>query len=425
MLPECSHALGPESWREIARSWLLGGSLAINLVLIAWLAYAARHEKRASNPPSQTNVPVFKAASRSSLLRVNRTQPSSEPVNPSPPFHWSEIESTSYQEYIARLRAVGCPEAVIRDIISADLSQLYSSLVREIWAPPKREYWQKARESDRPGPDQIKKLMQLDADRQELQKALLGSAVRQQDMIDVAFLSLHGPEQNMAWLPEERRAAALAALEQSGYLSEEEKQQMAAGAGNFMERVRELQNKQVRILDSVLTPDELKEFRMRTSQEASVLRTELRYFDATQAEFDALIDMRERMAIEKPVAPDYYARKAEEAEAAKQILGEERGREYERSADLFYVWAREAGERYGLPEETAAQAWTVKRDTMSAADQVRRDTTLADLERKRRLGELKGRAEAQLNDILGPKAARLARSGDGSWLQILAQRTQP
>jgi hypothetical protein len=417
-----SNSTGPGSGPKKARRWMLGGSLTVNVVLIAWLMYPTRHHPVEVNATFTTNPPPARATS---LLRVNRLEPGSERINPAPPFQWSDIESTSYEEYITRLRAVGCPEAVIRDIISADLSQLYSSRVREIWVPPKREYWQKARESDRPGPEQIKKLMQLDADRQELQKALLGSAVRQQDLIDVAFLQVHGPEQILAWLPEERRAAAMAALEKSGYLAEEEKKMITSQNGDGLEQFRMWQEKAAGILESVLTPEELSEYRMRTSQAGGALRSELRYFDATQAEFDALVELHDRMAKEKPVTPDFYARKAEEVAAAKQIFGAERGREYERNTDLFYAWSRDAADRYGLPEETAAQAWTVKRDTMSAADQIRRDATLADLEKKRRLTELQGQAEAQLNDILGPKAARLARSGDGSWLQILPRRIQP
>src|SRR5208283_5234717 len=45
-------------------------------------------------------------------------------------FQWSRIESTDYRIYIANLRAIGCPERTIRDIIAADLDTLYA---------PKRE----------------------------------------------------------------------------------------------------------------------------------------------------------------------------------------------------------------------------------------------------------------------------------------------
>ncbi|MDB6110242.1 MAG: hypothetical protein JWR69_1992 [Pedosphaera sp.] len=44
----------------------------------------------------------------------------------SKPFHWSQLEAADYRVYVANLRAIGCPELTIRDIISADVDGLYS-----------------------------------------------------------------------------------------------------------------------------------------------------------------------------------------------------------------------------------------------------------------------------------------------------------
>ena len=41
-------------------------------------------------------------------------------------FSWREVESADYATYIANLRDIGCPEQTIRDIIIADVNQLYS-----------------------------------------------------------------------------------------------------------------------------------------------------------------------------------------------------------------------------------------------------------------------------------------------------------
>src|SRR4051794_6580629 len=42
-------------------------------------------------------------------------------------FHWSQLESADYREYIAKLRSVGCPEATIKDIIITDIMRLYAA----------------------------------------------------------------------------------------------------------------------------------------------------------------------------------------------------------------------------------------------------------------------------------------------------------
>ena len=39
-------------------------------------------------------------------------------------FDWNAVESDDYKKYIANLRAIGCPEETIRDIITADVNKL-------------------------------------------------------------------------------------------------------------------------------------------------------------------------------------------------------------------------------------------------------------------------------------------------------------
>src|SRR3989442_5976353 len=39
-------------------------------------------------------------------------------------FRWGQLESTDYRIYIGNLRAVGCPEETVRDIIVAEINKL-------------------------------------------------------------------------------------------------------------------------------------------------------------------------------------------------------------------------------------------------------------------------------------------------------------
>jgi len=41
--------------------------------------------------------------------------------------NWASIESTNYHTYITNLRAIGCPEETVRDIIITDISKLFAS----------------------------------------------------------------------------------------------------------------------------------------------------------------------------------------------------------------------------------------------------------------------------------------------------------
>lgn len=53
--------------------------------------------------------------------------PVASPTAERRPFHWSQIESGDYRIYVANLRAIGCPEQTIRDIITADVDSLYAA----------------------------------------------------------------------------------------------------------------------------------------------------------------------------------------------------------------------------------------------------------------------------------------------------------
>ncbi len=44
-----------------------------------------------------------------------------------PPFHWRQVESPFYPVYIANLRAIGCPEQTIHDIVTADLKSVFEA----------------------------------------------------------------------------------------------------------------------------------------------------------------------------------------------------------------------------------------------------------------------------------------------------------
>ncbi len=48
-------------------------------------------------------------------------QPSVTPAT----FHWRQIESPDYRVYIQNLRAIGCPESTLCDIIAADVQALF------------------------------------------------------------------------------------------------------------------------------------------------------------------------------------------------------------------------------------------------------------------------------------------------------------
>src|SRR5438477_10715956 len=101
---------------------LLGFCTLAELGFIAWLV----------NSKPQSMSPGTGGAARASQL----SESSQKPVPVSTPFNWSSVESADYKRYIANLRATGCPEETVRDIIIADVDKLLESRNRMV--VPKR-----------------------------------------------------------------------------------------------------------------------------------------------------------------------------------------------------------------------------------------------------------------------------------------------
>jgi hypothetical protein len=319
-------------------------------------------------------------------------------TNPPPPFHWSEVESGDYRQYIANLRAVGCPEQIIRDIIMADVNQLFAPRVAAIWRLRSSEYWQKTA-NEQPGPDQMKQLMALSKDKTAILHELLGVRVSEQGLIDTLFLQLHGSESQLLFLPPEKRAAALQVLADADFATKETELHSRKRYPQAEEQ--KLFDEKLKLLAKSLSPEELLEFRLRHSQSATSLRSELEFFNCTPEEFQRLVESRN--ANQK--LGNLLDRGAA-MEEARKLFGEERAQEFERVTDLYYINARRVAEEHGLPPERADQTWEVTREVRAAVALLSKNPDVPSEERARQIQALAQSAETRLNELLGEKAAQ-------------------
>src|SRR4051812_43050063 len=111
---------------------LLWFSLAINALLAGMIVLLSRDSMRQF---SDANVVVQgRAADVPKVYKTNvvvRRQP----------FTWNEIESTNYPAYIANLRRIGCPQKTIRDIIVADVNDLFAERIAHEIVIPEQKWW--------------------------------------------------------------------------------------------------------------------------------------------------------------------------------------------------------------------------------------------------------------------------------------------
>src|SRR6185437_880523 len=162
------------------RHLILFGSVGLNVVLLAaWLATRQHYARLRTHPP----LPPTPAVSNVYKTRV---------VVRKQFFTWQELESPDYQAYVANLREIGCPQQTIRDIIVADVNQLYARKRAAEVPTADQEWW-------RYEPDAAftqtanDKQASLEQERQNLLTTLLGPNWNAPDAATSSGISLNGP----------------------------------------------------------------------------------------------------------------------------------------------------------------------------------------------------------------------------------------
>jgi hypothetical protein len=322
-------------------------------------------------------------------------------MNAPPSFSWDQIESADYREYVANLRAVGCPEEVVRDLVTAELNQLFAPRVAAVSPEQCRLYWQKCR-NEQPGLTQARRLQALHEEQAGIFKEITGAGFEPQSFIDALFAQVWGAEQELLYLPEERSRVALEALTASDYEQNVMKGQVEDQNYSHSEAFFE---EKCNTLAAVLTPAELEEYRLRNSPQAMNLRAYVQYFDCTPEEFKALLGLWARISKARRQFEDPSAR----AEEVSSLFGEERAKQFARLTDMFYANARRTAEECGWPVEQAESAWQITYDARVKAHRIATDASLSADARKQRLQELLQEADAAIKAVLGEKPSRSLR----------------
>jgi hypothetical protein len=392
---------------------LLCASLAVTAMLAARLL---RWEPSSPMTPAHLDTGRQLAGKPLAPFQATATWRTASATIRTPPFLWSQIEATDYREYIANLRAVGCPEQIIRDIVITDLNQLFGPRRQAILKSRGREYWHKS-ENQQASPTQTKQLVELGKETVAIFQELLGVRLREQELIDTVYLQLYGSEQELLFLPAEKREAALEAL------TESDEREMNLAQDGWGKR-EELFNQKIKLLAKVLSPSELEDFRLRNSPGAATLRENLQYFDCTPEEFRALLAAREGEASHQESGPDRLNRWPP-AEVARKVFGDERAKELERVSDMFYINIRRVADERGISLESADQAWQVFHEARMASDDLAKNSSLSAGQRTAQARALREQAESRLTELLGDKAAGAVRSDLRTVLDTSAANIRP
>jgi len=355
-------------------------------------------------------------------------------------FHWREVEAEDYREYIAKLRGIGCPEPTIRDIIIADIDKLYEPRMVALRDQPNYQpdkYWISdgygyGRKRD---PEKAAQLKALTEERAALIKELLGVEERE---LRQAYSSYDDNSQTqLAFLSSEQRDK----VKELDRKFSDERNKIYAEAGGYidMETQKELATVRKKMLEEMkgfMTPEQIFEYDIRTSDLARNMKYQMRGFEPTEAEYRAVFaarqveeDLRVYGEDRAKMTPEQLKENQEAQKLAqdnlKAALGDERYTEMQMAREYGYQQLVSAAPFLGFDKSAAQRVMSVKTDSEKAANDVRRNQSLTPEQRTKALQDIRMAAEAAVTKEIGEKGYKYYRQQGGYWFNNIAPRPTP
>ena len=393
---------------------LLWVSLGLNIALAVMLVrfspeVADRNASRAVTPP-----PIDAPKSYKTNVVVRRQN-----------FTWDEIESADFPSYIANLRAIGCPEATIRDIIVADVNQLFARRRATEVITAEQKWWR-----SEPDPEVTQaaseKLQALEAERRTLLSTLLGPdwessyypypAHPDSSPLDGPILGMLPPQtkhavRNIESREAERRQNYLDSLQKEG------KQPDPAELARMREQTRAE-------LAQALNPEQLEEYLLRYSSHASSLRSELHGLANTPDQFRALFRLTDpidqQLQLLSSTNDTAIAARRQELEKQReqgiqQTLGTDDYKQYRLLQDSLYREVQAVAQQAGTSSDKILPLYEISRATEQERQRIRNDASLSDEQKEQALETVQAAQRNSWRKLLG----------DAVYQRYLQETTKP
>jgi len=399
-------------------------STASNLALAAVLLLSRR------GSPAATHALLPAAPSPAIHLTATSATAAGEQT-PAPTVPWRAIESNDYPQYLANLRAAGCPPWLVRDIVVADIDDLYQQKHRT--DPVYVEPWLSEDQRREVSRGQSAKNLALRLEKRAVVKTLIGyewdnhaDEIWNWDLLTSLTLG---------FLPDDKAAQVLHRQEQAT-----DDAQAIRGAANFIlidaDRANlksvydSLQTDLGRLLDS----SEFDELQLRGQQPflvdhdlhfdgVSITGGELREVVRASKPFKDIA--RNEFVSARPLAEaDQMVQAAGFAAQVEAVLGAERFADYQRAQDPEFRETFAFSQQNNLPKTAAIAVYDSRRTASRQADEIQQDGSLSADERTTALAVLKA---ATLNNVSAAMGGSFQDylAGPGQWLATLVPPPTP
>ncbi|MEO7299391.1 MAG: hypothetical protein ABI042_12550 [Verrucomicrobiota bacterium] len=351
-------------------------------------------------------------------------------VNRETALDWRSVESEDYRAYIENLRAIGCPEETVRDIIIADVNKLYASKIAGLYPTAKDfKFWRVqdrlARNEEK---EREKKSRDFQQEKRELLRELLGidyeaemarlSGKPSDEDLRYGFLSPEKQEQVKA-LREKYHDLERAVFKGGEFTAESRAKFMALRAERELETA------------TLLGPEDFEEYQLRTSRTARNMRENLSGFEPSEEEFRQIFQARKtfddqfaftREGGDEVARAEKKAAEAKLDEQMKSLLGDERYHDYKLAQDDRFKESFDFAQRYNLPKEKAQMLYEVRLAAENQLKRIQNDPNLSPELRVASMQAIANDTKTTLSVTLTPDIYKNYLSRSGGWLNKITTK---
>lgn len=365
-----------------------------------------------------TNRSVGLDGARPSGSQTNSViAPAAKPLFTSKKYNWQDVETEQYRSYIESLRAVGCPDDKIRTIVLADVNELFDKKrVREAvqhdmqwWRPEAQNFaiinvlQERGRALEEEKTALVAKLLGEEAAEAEKSDTLIWSSVQLSGPVLGSLPpKIHNEVQEICARSMERHQTYFWSRVNEGQPMNQVE----------MARLREQTRSDLR---KVLNEDQVEEFVLRYSHNASRLREELRGFEPTPEEFRKIfraIDPLEHQMQMEFGGPEAMSDKQRERferqrdEAIRESLTSERYQAFLLTKDPLYRQAQMVAMQYGAPPKAILPIYQMTKVNESRRQQIINDGTLSPQQKSEALNAMNMEQQKTIQRIVTETANR-------------------
>lgn len=397
---------------------LLAGSVTINVALVA--TFLAR--------PALVPAPVralFPDAGPASPAAAKTPAPRPTAPPTAAPL-WTAFETSDLTTLIARLRSAGFPPLIINAVLGARIEAQFAARMRALastlesvpfWRPSPTSFSNNARFYE--------ERTQIYRERTRMLRQLLGDDF----LVAAAGDATSAQIRQYGNLPKSK----ITLIERiNDDYAEMSSQVRSAANGIFLPEDREklalLEREKRADLAGILSPQELEDYEMRSSQITMRLRGALTWMNASEDEFRALFRVHQQLGdpleftpgvVRNPVSfQERQERDKRISDAIVAAVGDKRAAEFERSQSFEFQQIARLVQRENGDLQTAINAFDLRTTTAAESMRIRNDAALSPEQKMTAMQNLAKATKEQLTRTLGAGVAN-TYFGSANWLQAI------